>query len=230
MNQCYYCKTEADLVLNNRAMVCPLCNGIKGALSLQDFDTHAYLAFSAGQYTLEQFKNISATIKQLTALRRKLSAKKGQITRIANDTGWRDRYKELCIKATGKAPTVYPDATYTPDIEKFIQNFINWQGGKVRKRNTEGLARNCGGKIVRIKNANRGEADITGQYRGIYLNIEVKNKFTKDTFKETVKGKQTAQAKERDRCIAAGEVYYIATDIDSFLVWWDNTIAKMTLL
>jgi len=142
MNQCYYCKTEADLVLNNRAMVCPLCNDIKGALSLQDFDTHAYLAFNAGQYTLQQFKNVSSTIKALTVLRRKLSAKKGQITRIANDTGWRERYKELCVKATGKEPTVYPDATYTPDIEKFIKNFINWQGGNVRKRNTEGQARN----------------------------------------------------------------------------------------
>lgn len=225
MNPCYYCKTPADLVLNNKAMVCHTCNEVKGALSLQDFDTHAYLAFSAGQYTLEQFKNVSSSIKELITLRRKLSSKKAQITRIANDTGWRERYKALCITATGKEPATYPNATYTPDIEKFIQNFINWQGGKVRKRNTEGLARNYGGKIVRIKNANRGEADLTGQYMGIYLNIEVKNKFTKDKFKEG-----SAQAKERDRCIAAGEIYYIATDIDSFIEWWDNTITKMTLL
>lgn len=211
-------------------MVCPLCNEIKGALSLQDFDTHAYLAFSAGQYTLEQFKNVSSTIKELTALRRKLSAKKGQITRIANDTGWRDRYKVLAIKRFGEPPGSYPVATETNGIEDFIVNWINWSGGFAEKTKVEGLARMVDGKLQRWKNSNKGRTDISGSFGNKVLKIEVKNKYTNDKWKETIKGKKSPQALYRDKCIAGGETHFIATDIDSFLLWWDNTIAKMTLL
>lgn len=231
MDSCYYCKTPADLVMNNRAMVCPTCNDVKGALSLQDFDTHAFLAFKAGQYTLEQFKNVSASIKELITKRRQLSAKKAQVTRIANSTGWRERYRVAYKELEGKEPTEYPVATETNGIQDFIETFIKGSGGYATRIGNEGrIRKDDDGNYFRIKGLNNGIADIDAGYPGIgAIKIEVKNKFRKDKWKEyytsgKYKGQKTKQAQYRDTVVAGGAIHYIATDIDSFLVWWDRDI------
>src|ERR1035437_5915127 len=104
---CYYCHIEASLVLNNRAMVCSLCNEIKGSLSLQDFATHAFIS---GQYSPERLKHLDMEVKSFIRLRREKSAQKMLTTKAANNTGWESQYTNLCIKATGKKPTKYPMA------------------------------------------------------------------------------------------------------------------------
>lgn len=222
---CYYCHTQASLTLNNKAMVCELCNDIKGSLSLQKFDTHAFLAFKAGQYTLERFKNISKTIKELITLRRQLSTKKALITRDANSTGWHKRYDELRLKGTGTLPTHYPNATKTNDITQAICDIITWSGGWAKRTGNEGrMIPNGLGGWKRIHGANNGMTDLTGGHPLIgSLAIEVKNKFTKDKWKEySSDGKLSAQAKYRDSVIAGGAVHYVAVGIEEFIGWWDG--------
>jgi hypothetical protein len=160
---------------------------------------------------------------------------------------WQKRYAEAHYKHyCENYPSVVADELYTlPKFPKAdstngltmaILNFINWSGGLAERTGTEGRVittksvktasgATIVGKSFRIKSSNKGATDISVTWRGRTIKIEVKNKATKDTFKKDGK-----QAEYRDKALRAGAIHYIATDIDSFMLWWDNTIAKMTLL
>lgn len=214
---CHYCLTPTT----NK--ICPLCTDIKGSLSLRDFDSHAFLAYRAGEYTEEQYKHINKVVREQINEGRLKSAKKMVATKTANSTGWHKFYAELCLKATGSLPTSFPMATDTNDITNAIIDIIKWSKGWAIRTGNEGRMLPDGmGGWKRIHGANNGITDITASHPMIgALAIEIKNKFTKDTWKELDKyGKKTAQAKYRDAVVAGGAIHYIATDIESFIVWW----------
>ena len=131
----------------------------------------------------------------------------------------------------------FPDVKTTNGITTFIINLINWSGGLAERTGTEGRVikgkdyktadgGTIVGKTIRIKNSGKGKTDLAVTFRGKSIRIEVKNKYTKDRFKEidTKTGKQSKQAEYRDKAIRAGAIHYIATDVDSFLEWWGDKI------
>jgi len=161
---------------------------------------------------------------------------------------WQKRYAEAHYKMScEKYPTAiknglycnpkFPDVKTTNGITTFIINLINWSGGLAERTGTEGRVikgkdyktadgGTIVGKTIRIKNSGKGATDIAVTWKGRTIKIEVKNKHTKDRFKEidTKTGKQSKQAEYRDKAIRAGAIHYIATDVDSFLSWWNDLI------
>ncbi|HEX5150067.1 MAG TPA: hypothetical protein VFW07_01395 [Parafilimonas sp.] len=65
-------------------------------------------------------------------------------------------------------------------------------------------------------NTNPGTADITAVIYGKHIAIEVKCKRTKDRMRPD-------QLKEKQRIEAAGGIYHVATDMESFIEWYEQT-------
>jgi hypothetical protein len=228
MSHCYYCNIEAPLVENKRAMVCHLCNEIKADLSLQDFNT---IAFISKEYSPERLKAIDKNVRALITLRRQKSARKAVVTKIANNTGWHNYYAALCLKATGKVLESFPMATDTGDVEQMMINIVTWSGGHLISTKNEGKVIPDGsGGWRRIPGRNNGLTDLSGGHPLIgELGIEYKNKYTKDVWKEYYtsgarKGQKHAQAIYRDKLIKGGGTHLIATDIEMFISWWKGKI------
>jgi len=211
-------------------MVCDQCREVMGDLSLSDFDMHAFLAYQDGRYTLAQFNAISASVKALMKLHRGMAAAKAKVTREANNTGWLERYVNLSVKA-GKGVPKKLNPTKSNDITTFVINFITWSGGNAMRSNATHFVKDGKGAFKAAKSANKGVADISGGYGGKQLAIEIKNRFTKDKWKEhDPNGRLTPQAIYRDKIIASGGIHMVVTDIENFLLQWDDLINKPGLL
>lgn len=124
-----------------------------------------------------------------------------------------------------------PDFTNTNHLSSAIRSWIDWHGGQADQYNVQGrvittpdkktiTGEVIAGKSVMIKSsATRGATDITGTFRGRSLKIEVKNKYTKDTIK-------SHQEKYKQKALQSGALHLYATDMATFIHWWDEVVSK----
>lgn len=147
-------------------------------------------------------------------------------------------FKEICeplhIKATNLKYPSFPikyippldiKGTSTNKLEKMIVAFIQLHGWWAERVKNTGTAR-----IETIKRSNgnhqtkanytkgtgvNGSADIHSTINGRTVAIEVKNAKTKDRM-------SAAQEQYKKRIELTGGIYYVATDIDSFIEWYKS--------
>lgn len=119
--------------------------------------------------------------------------------------------------------------TYRDDtangLTKCIIDFIRFNGGQAERINTTGIpkdnrmqvtdimghSRTIGSIEWRPSGTTKGSADISATIRGRSVKIEVK--IGKDTQSE-------AQKQYQASIEAAGGIYYIARDFESFVIWY----------
>lgn len=126
-------------------------------------------------------------------------------------------------------PPLNIKGTSTNKLEKQIVAFVQLHGYVAERVKNTGTAR-----VEKIKRANgytqskvtftkgtgmNGTADIRAVVNGISVSIEVKNKKTKDKMSE-------AQKIYKRKVELSGGVYYVATDIDSFIEWFQSNYSK----
>lgn len=222
IEQCHFCAAPPPLVTNSRQLLCKQCNEYKGNGSLQDFDTHVHLAWYAGDYTDQQVLNITNAIKAERAKKQRKSVAKAQVTIAANRSGWQEYYASLYRKANGNFVKSFPAITTTNGLTKAIVDIINWSGGMAERTGTEGRARPDGnGAFKRIFSQNKGACDVSATILSKTVKIEVKNKYTKDRWKEhNADGSLSDQAIYRDKVLASGGIHFVAIDIDEFITFW----------
>lgn len=221
IEQCHFCKASPPLVTNSRQLLCKQCNDYKGSGSLQDFDTHAWLAWRQGFYTNEQHEHILVAIKAERAKKQRKSVAKAQTTIAANRSGWQEYYLNLCMKATGKPPKEFPNPTSSNGIAIAICDIVNWSGGFMERTNSTGTPRKTSKGIIMVRSGTAGRSDLNGNLpNGLRLAIEVKNKYTGDKLKETIDGRPSPQAIYRDKVLASGGIHFVAIGIDEFIVFW----------
>jgi hypothetical protein len=93
-----------------------------------------------------------------------------------------------------------------------IVDWICYKGGDAQRINTQGQMRKVGGQMKWTKSGSRkGAADIHAIIRGRAVSIEVK--IGKDKMSDQ-------QENERRRIEAAGGLYYVAKDMQSFTAWY----------
>jgi len=128
-----------------------------------------------------------------------------------------------------------PNATYNAatanGLTKCVIDFLTfkgWQAERInstgrhvdrRKQYTDVLGRNktVGGFEWIKGNGTRGTADISATIGGKSVKIEVKIKADRQS---------EAQKKYQQDIQAAGGIYYIAKDFDSFYTWYHKTFTK----
>lgn len=120
-----------------------------------------------------------------------------------------------------------PDLQKTGGITDYCINTIHWLGvGRVKRVNVVTRASDkitteaSGNKFTDkryTKSIKKGTADIIGSLRGKAINIEIKNKYTNDKFKEG-----SAQDKDMKQALKAGEIYWIVTCVEDFLYYLDS--------
>ncbi|MEO6141104.1 MAG: VRR-NUC domain-containing protein [Ginsengibacter sp.] len=100
------------------------------------------------------------------------------------------------------------------ELTKSIIDFIIFSGGDANRINTQGQMRKIDDRMVWTNGSTRkGTADIHAIYQGRAISIEVK--IGRDKLSEN-------QKKEAERIQRAGGLYFVATDMISFLEWWQN--------
>ena len=96
-------------------------------------------------------------------------------------------------------------------------DFLKYHKHYSNRISSTGLMRKVNGKIVYTPSATKkGVADIHAIINGRHCSIEVKCKATKDRMSKE-------QYQERKRVESAGGIYYVATDMDSFIDWYVQT-------
>ena len=111
----------------------------------------------------------------------------------------------------------YNDNT-TNSLTASILDFLKFKGHYYNRINCIGLNRFIKGKMIYTPSSTRkGVADIHAIINGKHCSIEVKCKATNDKLSEY-------QKQERERVEAAGGIYYIATDMENFINWYDQLI------
>lgn len=95
-----------------------------------------------------------------------------------------------------------------------IVDFIKFSGGDANRINTQGQLRKVKGQVKWTYGATRkGTADIHAIYKGRHISIEIKTGNDKQS-KE--------QIKEAERIRRAGDLYFIAQNMETFIEWWQN--------
>jgi hypothetical protein len=114
-------------------------------------------------------------------------------------------------------------------LTKSIVGFLNLSGHFAERINTMGTyrqgkkiqvgenTRQLPGKYTRTTGV-KGSADIAATIKGRAVKIEVK--YGKDRMSE-------AQKEYAERTEAAGGIYYVARDFDSFKEWYDKLIKRI---
>lgn len=149
---------------------------------------------------------------------------------------WRDELKEMKYKymeqntpsafiaSGGRTMKLKPYCDTTANgLTNCIIDWINYSGGTANRINTQGQVRKeridlaFGNKreIVRFtpSTTRKGTADIHGVMRGRHLSIEVKIDYDKQS---------EAQLKEQARITAAGGLYFVARNMESFVMWFKD--------
>ena len=157
-----------------------------------------------------------------------------------NKENWKSELKELKhahIKATapgfyelsgGREMKIMPYKDDTANrLTNCIIDYINFKGGYANRINVQGQARkerinlafgNYRDKITYTPSTtNKGTADIKATIAGSSLDIEVK--IGKDKLSDH-------QKKEQLRITAAGGIYFVAKDMQSFVDFYKNTFEK----
>ncbi|OJU26842.1 MAG: hypothetical protein BGN92_07130 [Sphingobacteriales bacterium 41-5] len=99
-----------------------------------------------------------------------------------------------------------------------ILDFLKYSGCYANRINTTGMPRNINGRTVWTKSTtNKGTADIDSIINGKPVKIEIK--IGADKMSE-------AQHRERARIEAAGGIYLVVKDMQSFYDWFVNYAAK----
>lgn len=123
-------------------------------------------------------------------------------------------------------PKPYRDDT-TNGLTRCITDFLKFSNHYVNRINSQGQVR---AETVQLAHGNirknykwvhgatnRGTADLDAIIAGRTLKIEIKCKATKDRLRPD-------QLKEKARIEQAGGVYYVVTDMASFLTWYKQLI------
>jgi hypothetical protein len=98
-----------------------------------------------------------------------------------------------------------------------IMDFLKYHRHYCNRINCIGLNRRINGKMVYTPSSTRkGVSDIHSIINGQHVSIEVKCKATKDRMSKE-------QDQERKRVESAGGIYFVATDMDSFIDWYVQT-------
>lgn len=107
----------------------------------------------------------------------------------------------------------YTDKT-SNGLTNAICDYLKFKGHYANRINTTGTMRNINGVMKYTHSGTRrGTADITAIVNGRHVSIEVKCYATKDRVRPE-------QIKEQSRVEAAGGIYIIAADMESFLTWY----------
>lgn len=122
-------------------------------------------------------------------------------------------------------PKPYTDKT-SNELTRCICDFLKYSGHYANRINSQGQVRletiqlANGGSYKKANwtkgNSNRGTADVNAIIAGLSVAIEIKCKGTKDRMRPE-------QIKEKQRIEAAGGVYYVATDMQTFIEWYEQT-------
>lgn len=133
------------------------------------------------------------------------------------------KYKNYCAKyphaaKDGECEFVrkqpYKD-TSANSLTSCILDFINYSGGSATRINNSGIMRKIDGAMKMTHSTTRkGVADIHAIIKGRHVSIEVK--FGKDRMSKY-------QVAERERIERAGGIYYVATCMDLFTDWFEQT-------
>lgn len=140
---------------------------------------------------------------------------------------WFEINHPVPFKDHGVPEPIWPSIKKANGLTSYIVNFINWQGGNVKRQNTVGRMI---GKIVTtesgarfddrrmIKSASgRGGSDAKGTYLAKSINLEVKIKPDKPSPYQL-----REQAKER----GAGGIYEFVYSVEDFLEWHDSFVSS----
>lgn len=145
---------------------------------------------------------------------------------------WKDQLKEMKLNhLKTKAPGFYEmsggprlkvksysDST-SNGLTTAIIDWVKFSGGDANRINSQGQVRITGGRASWTHGGTRkGTADIHGIYQGRHLSIEVK------VGKDRVSDHQN---KERERIEAAGGLYFVAKDMNSFIQWFNGIHNKI---
>ncbi|MDP1843392.1 MAG: hypothetical protein Q8K64_08230 [Sediminibacterium sp.] len=107
------------------------------------------------------------------------------------------------------------DDTSANGLTKCIIDWINFKGGSATRINCTGQVRRINGEMKWTPGTTRiGVSDVHACVKGRHCSIEVK--IGKDRMSE-------AQYKEQGRIEAAGGLYYVAKDMESFVEWYSKT-------
>ena len=144
---------------------------------------------------------------------------------------WKERLRNLRYEHHKKQyPQAYKDGhlehvlrhpykdTNANALTACIVDYINFSGGSATRINTTGTIRKIKGEMKWTNGGTRkGTADIHAIVAGTHVSIEVK--FGKDRLSKN-------QVKERERIEQAGGIYYVATGMENFVAWYDETFAN----
>jgi hypothetical protein len=153
---------------------------------------------------------------------------------------WKDELKEMkyadmehktpaaFIASGGRSMKLKPYCDTTANgLTRCIQEWITLSGGSATRINTQGqvrkqkieLAFGNVKELVRFTKGTtrKGTADIIAVFKGRHLSIEIK--VGKDKM-------SVDQLREQQRIIAAGGLYFIARDMQTFVLWWKNTFQQ----
>jgi hypothetical protein len=128
----------------------------------------------------------------------------------------RDKYMRQEYPAATKdhgvpAVRAYKDTT-SNDLTRCIVDYIKYHGGDAQRINTTGMMRKINGSMKWTRSGSRkGAADIHAIIKGRAVSIEIK--IGKDKMSDD-------QVKEQQRIEGAGGLYFVAKDMDSFMVWY----------
>lgn len=110
----------------------------------------------------------------------------------------------------------YTDKT-TNGLTSTIIDFLKFKGHYANRINCMGVTRLIKGNMMHVPSSTRkGVADIHAIINGKHCSIEIKCKATNDRMSKD-------QEQERSRIESAGGIYYVAQDMESFLVWYHQT-------
>jgi hypothetical protein len=105
-------------------------------------------------------------------------------------------------------------------LQKCIKDWINFFGGDAQRVNTMGVQRNVRGQMKWTRSGGRrGSSDIHAIFLGRAIHIEVK--VGKDELSED-------QLKEKQRVESAGGIYYVAHNMESFVLFFDELTKKIS--
>jgi hypothetical protein len=140
---------------------------------------------------------------------------------LENRAGARD----FCVPL----PPVFTDEN-SNGLTKCICSWLKFKGHYSNRINSQGQVRM---ETVQLANggsykkanwtrgtSNQGTADITAIINGKHVSIEIKCKATGDRMRPE-------QLKEKLRVEAAGGIYYVATDMESFMLWYEQTFENV---
>jgi hypothetical protein len=160
----------------------------------------------------------------------------------STNSSWRDEYKRLYLLdmqrrrpvffADSQHPEkvlVWPKVSTANGLTKAICNFLTWKGHYTNRINTQGQARTkkipkynlASGKIEHLEKTwytksttRKGTADIDAIVQGRPVKIEVK--VGADRLSQE-------QREEMKRVQAAGGLYYVAREMQTFYDWYTRT-------